>query len=100
MGRDGRAPSHRRLRSSGGSSGSGGRDEGLPAGYTLPPRSPKLSGGGGGEQGLGQGLTLARFRAQLDDLWEHIAHVELILSTFGTHPRVNLGYMGGKVSLN
>ena len=47
-----------------------------------------------------QGLTLAHFRAQLEVLRDTSLTLELNLSTFGTHPRVNLGYMGDKVSLS
>ena len=47
---------------------------------------------------LGQGLTLAHFRAQLEDLRDTSLTPELNLSTFGRHQRVNLGYMGDKVS--
>jgi hypothetical protein len=48
----------------------------------------------------GQGLTLAHFRAQLEDLRDTSLTLELNLSTFGTHPRVGLGYMEGNVSLS
>ena len=47
-----------------------------------------------------QGLTLAHFRAQLQALRDTSLTLELNLSTLGTHPRVNLGYMGDKVSLS
>ena len=48
-----------------------------------------------------QGLTIAHFRAQLEDLRDTSLTLELNLSTFGTHPRVNLGlYMGVKVLLS
>jgi len=47
-----------------------------------------------------QGLTLAHFRAQLEDLRDTSLTLELNLSTCGTHPRVNLGCMGDKVSLS
>ena len=47
-----------------------------------------------------QGLTLAHFRAQLEDLGDTSLTLQLDLSTFGTHPRANLGHMGDKVSLN
>ena len=47
-----------------------------------------------------QGLTLAHFRAQLEDLRDTPLTLELNVSTFGTHPRVNLGYMGDTVSLS
>jgi len=43
-----------------------------------------------------QGLTIAHFKVQLEDLRNTSLTLELILSTFGTHPRVNLGYMGDK----
>jgi len=58
-------------------------------------------GGGAAEQsarGRGKGLTLAHFRAQLEDLRDTSPTIELKLSTFGTHPRVNLGHMGDKGS--
>jgi hypothetical protein len=45
-----------------------------------------------------QGLTLAHFRAQLKDLRDTSLTLELNFSTFGTHPRVDLGYVGDKVS--
>jgi hypothetical protein len=44
-----------------------------------------------------QGLTLAHFRAQLEDLQDRSLTLELNLSTFRTHPEVNLGCMGDKV---
>ena len=47
-----------------------------------------------------QGLTLAHFRAQLEDLRDTSLTLELNLSTFGTHPRINLCYMGDRVSLS
>jgi hypothetical protein len=47
-----------------------------------------------------QGLTLAHFRAQLEYLLDASLTLELNLSTFGTHPRVTLGYMGTRVSLS
>jgi len=47
----------------------------------------------------GQGITLARFRAQLEDLRDTLLTLELNLSTFGTHSRINLGHTGDKVSL-
>ena len=47
-----------------------------------------------------QGLTLAHFRAQLEDLRNTSLTLELNMSTFGTHPRVHLAYMGDKVSLS
>ena len=43
-------------------------------------------------------LTLAHFTAQLEDLRDTSLTFELTLSTVGTHPRVNLGYMGDTVS--
>ena len=46
----------------------------------------------------GQGLTLAHFKAQLEDLRDTSLTLELNLSIFGQPPRVNLGYMGDKVS--
>jgi hypothetical protein len=46
-----------------------------------------------------QGLTLAHFRAQLEDLRDTSLKLELNLSTFGTHSRVGMVYMGVKVSL-
>jgi hypothetical protein len=46
-----------------------------------------------------QGLTLAHFRAQLEDLRDTSLTLELNLSTFGTHPPVNLGIWGTKVRL-
>jgi len=48
----------------------------------------------------GQGLTLAHFRAQLEDLRDTSLTLELNFRTFGTHPRVDLGHMGDKVSLS
>ena len=45
-----------------------------------------------------QGLTLAHFRAQLEDLQDTSITLELNLSTFRTHSRLNLGYMRDKVS--
>jgi hypothetical protein len=45
-----------------------------------------------------QGLTLARFRAQLEDLRDTSLTLELKLNTFGTHPCVNVGHMGDEVS--
>jgi len=47
-----------------------------------------------------QGLTLAHFRAQLEDLRDTSLTFKLNLSTFGTHPRVTLGFMGDTVSLS
>jgi len=47
-----------------------------------------------------QGLTLAHFRAQLEDLWDEPLTLELNLSTFGTHPRVDFGHLGDKISLS
>jgi hypothetical protein len=47
-----------------------------------------------------QGLTLAHFRAQLEDLQDTSLTLELILSPFGTHPRINLGRTGDNVSLS
>jgi hypothetical protein len=38
-----------------------------------------------------QGLTLAHFKAQLEVLGDTMLPLELNLSTFRTHPRVNLG---------
>jgi hypothetical protein len=49
-------------------------------------------------EGHGQGLTLAHFRAQLEDLRDTSLTSELNLSTFGTHPWVNLGHIGDKGS--
>jgi hypothetical protein len=46
------------------------------------------------------GLTLAKFTAQLEDLRDMSLKLELNLSTFGTHPRVNLGYVWVKVSFS
>jgi hypothetical protein len=51
-------------------------------------------------QAEGQGLTFALFRAQLEHLWDTSLTLELNLSTFGTHERVNLGYMEDKLSLS
>jgi hypothetical protein len=48
---------------------------------------------------LRQGLTLVPFRAQLEDHLATSLTLELNLSTFGTHPRVELGYVGDRVSL-
>jgi len=45
-----------------------------------------------------QGLTLVHFSAQLEDLRDTSLTSELNLSTFRTHPRINLGHMGEKVS--
>ena len=47
-----------------------------------------------------QGLTLAHFRAQREDLRDTSLTVELNLSTLGTHPRVDMGHMGDKLSLS
>jgi hypothetical protein len=44
------------------------------------------------------GLTLVHFRAQFEDLLDTSITLELNLSTFGTHPRVTLCYMGHQVS--
>jgi len=49
---------------------------------------------------LVQGLTLAHFKAQLEDLQDTSLTLELNLSTFGTHPRANLGYIGDNMSLS
>jgi len=49
---------------------------------------------------LSQGLTLAHFRAQLQDLRDTSLTLELILSTFGLHPRVMLGFVGDNVNLS
>jgi hypothetical protein len=58
-------------------------------------------GAGGGEpRAPDQGLTLAHFGAQLEDLRNTLLTLELILSTFWTHPPVTLGYIGDKVSLS
>jgi hypothetical protein len=38
-----------------------------------------------------QGLTLTHFKAQLEHLLDTSLTLQLNLSTFGTHPRVNLG---------
>ena len=48
----------------------------------------------------GQGLALAHFKPQLEDLRDTSLTLELNLSTFGTHPPVNLGHTGDKVSLS
>jgi len=48
---------------------------------------------------VGQGLTLVQFRAQLEDLRDTSLTFEINLSTFGTHPRVNLGHNGYKSKL-
>jgi len=45
-----------------------------------------------------QGLTLVHFTAQLDDLRDTALTLQVNLSTFGTHPRANLSYMGDRVS--
>jgi len=50
--------------------------------------------------GARQGLTLAHFKAQLEDLRDTLLTLELNLSTFGTHARVNLGYTGEIVSFS
>jgi hypothetical protein len=47
-----------------------------------------------------QGLTHAHFRVQLEDLRDTSLTFELNLSTFGTHPRVRLGFMRDNVSLS
>jgi hypothetical protein len=47
-----------------------------------------------------QGLTLSHFRAQLEDLQDASLASKLNLSTSGPHPRVDLGYMGNRVSLS
>jgi len=46
-----------------------------------------------------QGLTLDHFKAQLEDLPDTSLTLELNFSTFGPHPRINLGCVGDKVSL-
>jgi len=61
---------------------------------TVP--SPSTSNNGT----LRQGLTFAHFRAQLEDLRNTSLTSELNMSTFGTHPRVNMGHMEDKVSLS
>ena len=48
----------------------------------------------------GQGLKLAHFKAQLEDLRDTSLTLELNLSTFGLHPRVDLGYVWDNVSLS
>ena len=50
--------------------------------------------------GADQGLTLAHFKAQLEDLRDTSLTSQLNLSTFGTHPRVKLGYMGDRASFS
>jgi len=50
--------------------------------------------------GAGQELTLAHFRAQLEDLQEHIAHVIAQLEHLRDTSTGNLGYTGDKVSLS
>jgi len=52
------------------------------------------------EHAANQGLALAHFRAQREDLRDTCRLLELNLSIFGTHPRVNVGHMGDKVSLS
>jgi hypothetical protein len=47
-----------------------------------------------------QGLTLDHFSVQLEDLRDTSLTLELNLSTFGTHPRVNLDYSWDKVGLS
>ena len=47
-----------------------------------------------------QGLTLAHFKAQLEDLRDTSVTLERNMSTFGTRPRVNLGYMEDNVSFS
>jgi len=47
-----------------------------------------------------QGRTLVHFSAQLEDIRDTSLTLELNLGTFGTHPRVRLGYMGDNVSLS
>jgi len=60
---------------------------------------PAQGGGGGRQRGdVRQGLTLVHFSAQLEDLQETSLALELYLSTFGTRPGDNVGYMGDKVS--
>jgi len=49
---------------------------------------------------VGGGLHSLHFKAQLADLQDTSLTSELTLSTLGTHPRVNLGYMRDKVSLS
>jgi len=47
-----------------------------------------------------QGLTPAHFKAQLEDLRDTSLTLELNLSTFGPHPRINMGWVGRKVSFS
>jgi len=47
-----------------------------------------------------QGLTLAYFKAQFEDLRDTSLPIGLNLSTFGTRPRLKVGYIGDKVSLS
>jgi hypothetical protein len=60
--------------------------------------------GGGHRDGRGGGgrgqFTLADIRALLEELRDTSLTLELNLSTFGTHPRVNLGHMEDRVSLS
>ena len=66
------------------------RDLGLPSRVAI--NTPRCAGF--------QGLTLAQFRAQLQDLLDTSLMLGLNLSTFETHPRINLGHTGDKVSLS
>jgi len=52
------------------------------------------------QHALAAGATLAHFRAQLEALRNTSLTLELNLSTFGTHPRINLGHVGHNVSLS
>jgi len=69
----------------------------------VPLRRPRERPGPGRRRhrcrGRRQGLTLAHFTAQLEDLRDTSLTLELNLSTFGTHPRVNFGLCGGQSKL-
>jgi len=52
------------------------------------------------ERAAHQGLTLDHFKAQLEYLQDTSLRSELNLSTFGPHPRINVGSVGDKVSLS
>jgi hypothetical protein len=67
---------------------------------TTSPRSSGLASGMPWQMTSFQGLTLAHFTAQLEDLWDTLLTLELNLSTFGPHPRINLGHMGDEVCLS
>jgi hypothetical protein len=64
----------------------------------LHPRSTSASSVCAHVASQKQGLTLAHFRAQLEDLRDTTLPVELTLSTFRPHPRVDWGYTEDRVS--